>query len=151
MDHYLTQERIAYLAEDFCRGFIKYCGITVLHVEEGLFESEVMIGDHHRTQDHFIHAGLMTTMADHTAGYAAFTTVSENHRILTVELKINFLKPAFGNAIRCCSKVLNKGRQIIVAESEVFDFREKGEKLVAKGIVTLMAAPVERLTKSEPR
>jgi uncharacterized protein (TIGR00369 family) len=109
-----------------------------------------MIGDHHRTQDHFIHAGLMTTMADHTAGYAAFTTVSENHRILTVELKINFLKPAFGSAIRCRSRVINRGRQIIVAESEIFDVREKGEKLVAKGIVTLMAVSVERLTKSEP-
>ena len=149
-DNDLTRERIAFLAEDFSRGFIQYCGIRVLHVEKGLFESETLIGDHHRTQDHFIHAGLMTTMADHTAGYAAFTTVSENHRILTVELKINFLKPAFGNAIRCRSKVLNKGRQIIVAESEVFDVREKGAKLVAKGIVTLMAVSAERLTKSNP-
>jgi len=151
MDNDLTQERIDFLAEDFCRGFIKYCGIRVLHVGKGLFESETMIGENHRTQDHFIHAGLMTTMADHTAGYAAFTTVSENHRILTVELKINFLKPAFGSAIRCRSKVISKGRQIIVAESEVFDVREKGEKLVAKGIVTLVAVSAEQLKKSDPQ
>lgn len=148
MDH-LTQKRVDFLTEDFCRGFIKHCGIKVLKVEKGLFESEAIIGAHHRTQDNFIHAGLMTTMADHTAGYAAFTTVSENHRILTVELKINFFKPAFGSAIRCRARVINKGRQIIVAESEVLDVRDQGEKLVAKGIVTLMSVPVERLHKTE--
>jgi uncharacterized protein (TIGR00369 family) len=84
-------------------------------------------------------------MADHTAGYAAFTTVSENLRILTIEFKINFLKPAYGSALRCRSQVVNRGRQIIVAESEVYDVREKSETLVAKGIITMMAVPAEKI------
>jgi len=148
MDHYLTQERIDFLAKDFCRGFIEYCGLKALKIEKGFFESEVLIGDNHRTQDNFIHAGLMATMADHTAGYSAFTTVSENFRILTIEFKINFLKPANGHALRCRSKVINKGRQIIVSESEVYDVRDSGEKLVAKGTITMMAVPSERLKQS---
>ena len=145
MDRYLTQERIDFLAKDFSRGFIKYCGLKAVKIEKGFFESEVLTGENHRTQDNFIHAGLIATMADHTAGYSAFTTVPENMRILTVEFKINFLKPAFGNALRCRSKVINKGRQIIVSESEVYDVRDNGEKLVAKGTITLMAVPSERL------
>jgi uncharacterized protein (TIGR00369 family) len=148
MDTFLTPERIDFLSNDFRRGFIEYCGITVLKVAIGLFESEVIVGDHHRTQDNFVHAGLMATMADHTAGYSAFTTVSENHRILTVEFKINFFKPAFGNAVRCRSRVINKGKQIIVSESEIFDVRESGEKLVGKGTITLMAVPAERLNQA---
>jgi uncharacterized protein (TIGR00369 family) len=148
MDRYLTEERIDFLAKDFSRGFIKYCGLKVSKIEKGVFESEVSIGDNHRTQDNFIHAGLMATMADHTAGYSAFTTVSENMRILTVEFKINFLKPAFGKALRCRSKVINKGRQIIISESEIYDVRDSDEVLVAKGIITLMAVPSERLKQA---
>lgn len=117
-------------------------------MDSGFFESEAAISENHRTQDNFIHAGLMATMADHTAGYSAFTTVSEDYRILTVEFKINFLKPAFGNAVRCRSRVINRGRQIILSESEVFDVRDNGEKLVAKGMVTLMAVHAERLKQS---
>ena len=148
MDHYLDQERIDFLSQDFSRGFIEYCGVKAVKIEKGLFESEAIIGDNHRSQDNFIHAGLMATMADHTAGYAAFTTVAENIRILTVEFKINFLKPAFGSAVRCRSKVINKGKRIIVCESEVYDVRDNGEMMVAKGMLTMMAVPAERLKQS---
>jgi len=148
MEHNLTQERKDFLAADFCRGFVKYCGLKASKVEQGFFESEVTIGDNHRTQDNFIHAGLMATMADHTAGYSAFTMVTENFRILTIEFKINLLKPAFGNVLRCRSQVISKGKRIIVSESAVYDIRNSGEKLVAKAVVTLMAVPVELLQQT---
>jgi uncharacterized protein (TIGR00369 family) len=141
----LTRERIEFLTEDYRRGFIKHCGLEAVRVKRGLFESHVLIGTHHRTQDNFIHAGLMATMADHTAGYAAFTMVSEEFRILTIEFKINFLKPAFGDALRCRSRVMSKGRQIIVATSKLYDMRKDHETRVAEAIITLMAVPGEKI------
>jgi uncharacterized protein (TIGR00369 family) len=147
MDNVLTQERVDFLAKDYCRGFIKFCGLKALKIKKGFFESLVLIGKNHLTQDNFIHAGLIATMADHTAGYAAYTTVSEDVRILTIEFKINFLKPACGNALKCRSKVISRGKQIIVSESKVYDVRDKSEKLVAKGMITLMVVPEERLVK----
>jgi len=147
MDTQLTQKRIDFLARDYSRGFINYCGLRAIRIKKGFFESEVLIGEQHRTQDHFIHAGLMATMADHTAGYSAFTTVSENFRILTIEFKINFLKPAYGNVLKCRSRVINRGKQIIVSESKVYDIRDKSEKLVAKGMITMMVVPREKISK----
>jgi uncharacterized protein (TIGR00369 family) len=95
-----------------------------------------------------VHAGVMATMADHTAGYAAFTTVSEKHRILTIEFKINYFKPATGETIVCRSKVINDGHTVIVAESEVFAITEHEEKQVAKAMVTLFAVAADKLAKS---
>jgi len=89
----------------------------------------------------------MATMADHTAGYSAFTIVDENFQILTVEFKINFLRPAFGDALVCRSKVIRDGSQIIIAESEVFDIRGKEETLAAKAMVTLMAVNKNKFKK----
>jgi uncharacterized protein (TIGR00369 family) len=87
----------------------------------------------------------MATMADHTAGYAAFTTVPEEFQILTIEFKINFLRPAYGDSLICRSRVIREGSQIIISESEVFDVKGEKETIVAKGLVTLMAVPKDKL------
>ena len=114
----------------------------------GFFVSKVEITPAHRQQDGFTHAGVMATMADHTAGYAAFTTVEETFQILSIEFKINFLKPAFGNALECRAEVLRGGRQIIVAESQIFDIRSEKKVLAAKAMITLMAVPQKKLTQN---
>ena len=142
----MTKDRIDFLKRDYRRGFIDYCRFEAEVVKHGYFQSKVRIEDCHQQQDGFMHAGVMATMADHTAGYAAFTTVPEEFQILTIEFKINFLKPAHGNALVCRSRVIRDGSQIIISESEVFDIREGEEIMVAKALVTLMAVHRDNLT-----
>ena len=142
----ISDERAAFLTRDYSRGFIKYCQLEAETVKGGFFESKVKIETHHRQQDGFIHAGVMATMADHTAGYAAFTTVSEEYQILTIEFKINFLRPAHGDVLVCRSRVIREGKQIIIAESEISDVADGSETLTAKAMVTLMAVHRDRLT-----
>jgi len=123
MDEGISEERKAFLAEDYSRGFIKYCRFKAEVIKKGFFQSRVKIEEHHRQQDGFIHAGVMATMADHTAGYSAFTIVREDYQILTIEFKVNFLRPAYGDSLVCRSTVIREGNQIIISESEVFDRR----------------------------
>jgi uncharacterized protein (TIGR00369 family) len=115
-------------------------------VAYGQFEASLKIDPDHRQQDGFVHAGVIATMADHTAGYAAYTTVSEEFRILTIEFKINYFKPATGEAIVCRSRVISNGKKIIVSESEVFSISGGREQLVSKAMVTLMAVPASRFS-----
>ena len=147
MESELTQERIKFLEMDFQRGFVKFCGFQAAKIEKGYFESTLTIGENHKTQDNFIHAGVIATMSDHTAGYAAYTLVAEDMRILTIEFKINFLKPAHGHALRCQSEIISLGRQIVVAQSTVMDIREGHEKMVSKSTITLMVMDAAKLDK----
>jgi len=141
----LTKERIDFLTRDYSRGFVKHCGYEAEVIGRGYFHSRVKIEAHHRQQDGFIHAGVMATMADHTAGYAAFTTVPEDFQILTIEFKVNFLRPAYGERLVCRSRIIREGVQILIGESEVFDQRGDEEVLVAKALVTLMAVHKKKL------
>ncbi len=141
----MDSDRIEYLKEDYIQGFPAFCGFEVEKVEYGIFQTRLKVRPEHKQQDGFVHAGVIATMADHTAGYAAFTTVSEKFRILTIEFKINYFKPAVGEAIVCRSRVINSGKKIIVSESEVFSVLQEKEKIVSKAMVTLMAAPVSQL------
>jgi uncharacterized protein (TIGR00369 family) len=145
MTQELLTERIDFLAKDYSRGFIGFCGFEAEVIRRGYFQSGVAIEEHHRQQDGFIHAGVMATMADHTAGYAAFTTVSKDYQILTIEFKVNFLRPAYGERLVCRSRIIREGLQIILGESEVFDQRKDEESLVAKALVTLMVVHGEKL------
>jgi uncharacterized protein (TIGR00369 family) len=132
-------ERAEFLSRDYLQGFPAYCGFRVDRVSDGEFHASVGVEPAHRQQDGFVHAGVLATLADHTAGYAAFTLVPADRRILTIEFKINFLKPARGEEVRCRSRVLSPGRTVLVAESEVFAVDGGRERLVAKATVTLMA------------
>ncbi len=138
-----------FLQKDFIQGFPAYCGYAVDLVEDGEFHTSLEIRPDHRQQDGFVHAGVVATMADHTAGYAAYTTVSAEFRILTIEFKINYFRPATEETIVCRSKVINRGKKIIVSESEVFSVSDGYEKLVSKAMVTLMAVPATSLAKAE--
>jgi uncharacterized protein (TIGR00369 family) len=140
----MNQDRFDFLKRDYIQGFPAYCGFEVVRVAYGQFESDLKIRPDHRQQDGFVHAGVIATMADHTAGYAAYTTVSEEFRILTIEFKINYFRPATGDAVVCRSRVISNGKKIIVSESEVFSISEGRERLVSKAMVTLMVVPASK-------
>lgn len=142
----ITPERSEFLARDYSRGFIRHCRMHAEVIRNGFFQAKVSIGKEHRQQDGFIHAGVMATMADHTAGYAAFTTVEESFQILTVEFKINFLRPAWGDSLVCRSNVIRRGKRILIAESEVYDRRKDKDVLAAKALVTLASVHRDRLS-----
>jgi uncharacterized protein (TIGR00369 family) len=112
-------------------------GYQLKDVGAGWCETTLEIQPKHFQQDTFIHAGVQATMADHTAGAAAGSLVKENEIVLTVEFKINLLRPAIGESLRCVAKVLRAGKTLIVAESEVYAMKERDEKLCAKAMVTL--------------
>jgi len=144
----MNEERIDFLKKDFVLGFPAYLGFQAVNIADGAFKSRLRIRPEYKQQDGFVHAGIIATLADHTAGYAAYTVVPKNLRILTIEFKINFFKPAIGEVLICKSKVLSTGKKIIISESKVFVDSEDKESLISKALVTLRAisSPIIKLS-----
>ena len=141
----LDDKRREFLKKDYETGFPAFCGIEVSDMTSGTFEAHLQLRPEHLQQNGFAHAGLLATMADHTAGYSAYTIVPEDIAILTIEFKINFFKPAIGQTIICRSRVISSGRKIIVSESELFALNENVEKKISRATVTLMPVPISDL------
>lgn len=121
--------------------FVRTLGLSLDGAAPGRCESSLPVAPHHLQQDGFVHAGVLATMADHTAGGAGATLVGSEETVLTIEFKINLLRPALGDRLRCRASVLRRGRMIVAAESEVFAHADGAEKLVAKAMVTLAVVP----------
>ena len=119
--------------------FIRDLNIRLDKWSEGICETSLVVQDRLRQQHGFIHGGVIATMADHTAGGAA-RSVSGDKDVLTVEFKINYLRPAMGDRLRCTATVLRAGKTVIVAEALVYAGNGGKETLVAKLIETLFLA-----------
>jgi len=119
--------------------FIRDLDIRLDKVSEGVCETSLIVRERLLQQHGFIHGGVIATMADHTAGGAA-RSVSGNKDVLTVEFKINYLRPAIGDRLRCTATVLRAGKTVIVAEALVCASNAGKEALVAKLTETLFLA-----------
>ncbi len=115
-------------------------GITLNTIEPGTVELE-MPYDAAFTQQHgFLHAGIVSTVLDSACGYAAFTLMSADAAVLTIEFKINLLSPARGQRFIFRGAVTKPGRTITVADGQAFAIGEDGaEKLIATMTGTMMA------------
>ncbi len=121
--------------------FIADLGLEFKDAGSGWCETELPIQPKHLQQDGYVHAGVQATMADHTAGAAAGTLVTESDMVLTIEFKINLLRPARGERLHCRGQVIKSGKNITVAESKVHCLSGEQSTFVAQAMVTLAIVP----------
>ncbi len=122
--------------------FVQWLGVEILTLENGICQTKLTVREEFLQQDGFVHAGVLTTLADHSAGGAGSSLLAANERVLSVEFKTNFLRAAKSRELYCYSVCLKKGRSIAVAESEIYPSSETMmardlRNLIAKSTVTL--------------
>lgn len=117
--------------------FVQSLSIELTSWGKGWCETRVKVLPAHRQQHGFIHAGVMMTLADHSCGGAAASTVPEGRDVITVETKISFLRPATGSVLTCRATVLRSGKSLVFTEAEVMADGERGRVMVAKASSTL--------------
>ena len=118
--------------------FMELIKAELVDVQPGYCEIHVPF-DPNLTQQHgYFHAGVVSTVADNTAGYASLSLMGEHANILTVEFKINLLSPGDGEKLIGKANVLKYGKTLTICRSEVYVLKNGIEKLCAAGQSTLI-------------
>jgi uncharacterized protein (TIGR00369 family) len=119
------------------QGFMRTLGATLESVEPGAVT--ITCGfDERLTQQHgLLHGGLLASLVDVACGYAALSLLPADREVLTVEFKINFLKPAKTDRLVAVGQVVQSGRTLTVCEGTVFDDSRK--RVLARMTATMMA------------
>ena len=120
--------------------FVAGLGIEPRSIAPGRCESVLALRPDHLQHTGQAHAGVLTTLADHTAGAAAQTLVRGDGVILTAELKISLLRPAQGERLVCIAQVVKAGRQLMFTEAEVLCERDGQSVTVARLSATMAVA-----------
>lgn len=114
-------------------------GASIITIEPGMVSIRLPFSETLTQQHGFIHAGIISTVLDSACGYAAFSLMPENAAVLTIEYKINLLSPAKGDWFEAIGIVKKPGRNITVADGEVYAHSGDDRKLVASMVGTLMS------------
>jgi len=101
------------------QGMMNPLGVKLVRVEKGLCELSLPFSQAVTQQQGSFHGGAMGALADIAGGYAALTVAPEDHEVVTVEYKINFLASLQGGELYATGRVLKGGRRIIVTSAEV--------------------------------
>ncbi|HUM47652.1 MAG TPA: PaaI family thioesterase [Chitinophagales bacterium] len=129
---------VAYCQEIFDKAiFLKTIGAELIAASEGNCVIRLKINESHYQQDGFVHAGVQSTLADHSCGTAVGSLLEAGQLPLSIEFKINFLRPCVGDFIEARSRVIKHGRKIAIAECDVFAITSDREVMTAKMMATL--------------
>lgn len=113
-------------------------GARLVDLGAGRATIELPAAPHIGQQAGFVHGGVVAMILDSACGYASLTTMPAQSDVVTVEFKINFLRPALGERILARGSVTRVGRSLTVAQGEAFALREGREDLVAIMIATMI-------------
>ena len=90
------------------------------------------------TQHHgFLHAGIIGTILDSSCGWASQTLMPLGTEVLTVEYKLNLLRPAAGAQFEGRGTVLRAGTTLTAAEA-AFYTTDNPDRLIATMTATLI-------------
>jgi uncharacterized protein (TIGR00369 family) len=101
-------------------GFLEYIGGELMDLGDGYAQLAFEIQPHHTQHLGVVHGGAIATLADHCGWYAVISTLEKGFTSVTIELKINYLKPAKGALIVADAKVVNRTKRTAFTTVEIF-------------------------------
>ena len=121
------------------QSIMRLIGAELSLVEPGIVEIALPYRADLTQQHGYLHAGIVTTIADSAAGYAAYSLMPVGAEVLSVEFKVNLLRPAQGKSFLARAEVIKPGRTLTVARADVFGVAETGDRaLVATMLATII-------------
>jgi acyl-CoA thioesterase len=122
--------------------FVKFIGLQIIKFDNGHCQCTLEIKDNLLNTHKAVHGGVIYSMGDVGMGVALYSTLKKDEKAATIEIKINYLKPAYTKLLICDAKVIQKGKNIAVLEAEI----KYDDVLVAKALGTFSIFK----TKDEP-
>ena len=122
------------------QAFMATIGARLVSVQPGQVVIELPFRADLTQQHGFLHAGVVTSVIDSACGYAALSLIPPGSGVLSVEFKINLMKPAAGSLFRATGKVLRAGRTLTVCTGEL-EVVGAEPAVVAVMQATMMAVP----------
>jgi uncharacterized protein (TIGR00369 family) len=101
------------------QGLMRTLGAQLRTVLPGRVIIELPAGVAVFQQQGMFHGGAIGAIGDVAGGYASLSLMPAGSEVVTVEYKINFVRPARGELLRAEGQVLRAGRSVTVARIDV--------------------------------
>ncbi len=101
------------------QGLMGTLGAWLVDVSPGSVTIEVPHAKKVTQQQGFFHGGVAGAIADTAGGYAALSLMPAGSEVLTVEYKINFIRPAVGPLMRAKGEIIRAGKTLLIGRVDI--------------------------------
>jgi acyl-CoA thioesterase len=113
-------------------GFQLLIGLEMTERGDGVSRCRLEVDEKHLNPHGVVHGGVLYSMADTGMGAAVYSRLEPEESCATIELKVVYIAAVRGGTLECESRVVHRGRRVVVLESEV----RSGDRLLAKALGT---------------
>ncbi len=81
------------------------------------------------------HGGILASLVDSAAYWAVFTRINDGVKMVSIDLKLNYLAPASQGNLTVVGKCIKAGKTLCIGEALITD---QNDKLICHGTSTMM-------------
>lgn len=111
---------------------------TLVHFTNTTFSIKVPKQDYMVRAAGMFNGAVIAALVDASSGFAAVAAKQKDCYVVTVELKINYLRPAIGDYLLSESFVVKSGAKLAVIRTEIYAVVQDKNTHVATSLVTMM-------------
>ena len=119
-------------------GWMETLGARITEAEPGRVVLELVAGPQHRHGGGVVQGGVITQIADAAMGMSLATLQEDGVWNTTIELKINFVRPATEGRLRAIGRAIEMRQTLLFGEADVLD---DAGRLIARASSTCMPLP----------
>lgn len=108
-----TRVRTSFAGQNMMRTM----GMSIATIAPGAIKIAFDHDDRFTQQHGFAHGGFVATALDSACGFAALTLMVPEAAVLTVEYKINYLRPARADRYQAAAHVVKSGRTLTYCDA----------------------------------
>lgn len=137
----MTPEKKQLVEASFNRSeTLKFYNATLMEIETDFVSIKIPKQEMMTRKHGMFNGAMIASLVDASSGYAAVSHYEDDCYVVTVELKINYLRPAIGDFLLSKAYVLKGGKKISTIRTEIFAVDENSgkETHAATSLVTMM-------------
>ena len=119
--------------------FVHWLGLSFQHIAPGQVDFVMPNRPEITLDGKAVQAGPIGALLDLSGGAAGFTLAPAGVMLATIDFSVKLIAPATGDRFVGRGQVISAGKSLIVARADAFALGERGESLIATGLVTMRA------------
>ena len=115
-----------------------YYKLTSMQLRElawGQCRMHLQILEKHHQPYGMAHGGIFASLVDSAAYWAVFSRIGDGYKMISIDLKLNYLAPASRGDLFIHGKSIKTGRTLCMGEASITD---ENQKLICHGTSTMM-------------
>lgn len=137
----MTSEKRQLIEASFNRSeTLKFYNASLIECETDFVSIKIPKQDMMTRKHGMFNGAMIASLVDVSSGYAAVSHYEDDCYVVTVELKVNYLRPALGDYLLSKAYVIKGGKKISTIRTEIYVINEETgkETHAATSLVTMM-------------